>query len=109
MRTLLLIIGFLAAILGLIMTVLPFGYLGFLPVVLALIIGFIVFKMDKSQNASGKASKIIIAIGVIGLALGLYRTIFDTNVVADDQEVIKQEEESLEEAKKELEDLDIDE
>ncbi len=41
MRTLLLIIGFLAAILGLIMTVLPFGYLGFLPVVLALIIGFI--------------------------------------------------------------------
>ena len=109
MRTLLLIVGFLAALLGLIMTILPFGALGFIPVLLALIVGFISLRKSKAENVSGMASKIILALGVVGLLIGVYRMAFDTNVVADDQEVIKQEEESLEDAKKELEDLNIDE
>ena len=109
MRTLLIIVGFLAAVLGLIMTILPFGALGFIPVALALIIGILSLRMSRTEGASTTPSKLIIILGGLGLILGIYRTVFDKNVVTEDEEIIRQDEESLEDAKKELEDIEIDE
>ncbi len=103
------IIGFLAALLGLIMTVLPFGSLAFLPIALALVAGIIGFRMSGDQGGGKTAFKVLLILAVTALLLGIYRTAFDKNVVAEDETIIQQEEESLEDARKELEDLEIDE
>lgn len=103
------IVGYLAALLGLTMTILPFGSLAFLPIVVALIAGFISLRLTGNSGGSKTASKVLLILGVTALLLGIYRTMFDKNVVAQDAEIIQQDEESLEDAKKELEDIEIDE
>ena len=108
MRVLLIILGLICAILGLAMTILPLESLAFIPLVLAFVLGFIGFKLSQNQSKSTNLVKLIFAITILGLGLAIYRTIADTNQVADETENIQQEEKSLEEAKEELEDIEFD-
>ena len=109
MRIIILVLGFLAAIIAAIMTVLPFGSLAFIPIGAALIFGLISYSLARKDNSGTAAPKFLLIVAVLTLALGIYRTAFNKNVVEDDIETIQNEEESLEEAKKELEDIEIDE
>ena len=109
MRIIILILGFLAAIIAAIMTVLPFGPMAFIPIAAALIFGLISYVLARKDKSGTAASKFLLIVAVLTLGLGIYRTAFNTNVVEEDMETIQNEEESLEEAKKELEDIEIDE
>ena len=109
MRIVILVLGFIAAILAAVMTILPFGSLAFIPIGAAFIFGLISYSMSRKDSSGTAASKFLLIVAVITLALGIYRTSFNQNVVADGPETIEMEEESLEEAKKELEGIEIDE
>lgn len=107
MRSILIILGILSALIGLAMTILPLGSLAFLPLALAFVLGFIAFKLSQKESKSSGMVKLIFAITIIGLGMAVYRTVFETNQVADETENIEQEEQSLEDAREELEDIDI--
>ncbi|MBT8254647.1 MAG: hypothetical protein HKN00_12685 [Flavobacteriaceae bacterium] len=109
MRTTLMIIGFITGILALVMNYLPFGTLGFAPVLLTMLMAILVWKMARKENRGVVASKILMGLAVLSLALAVYQSAFNENIVEEDAETIQKEEESLEDAKKELEDLEIDE
>jgi len=109
MRIIFLILGLLLAVLGLTLSILPFGNIAFIPIVLAFIFGLLAFKISKTEGQSTGFIKFIFLLTIVALGWTIYRSIFDENVVEDDIETIQNEEESLEEAKKELDDLEIDE
>ena len=103
------ILGLAGGILGLVLTVLPFGAIAFIPVALGLLFGFLLWKSDHKEGRATGLAKFILIISIAGLGLAIYRVAFDKNIVAEDVESIQNEEESLEDAKKELEDIEIDE
>jgi len=109
MRSLFIILGFLLAILGLALSILPFGPIAYIPIILALIFGYIGLKAAKNEGKSTGLAKLVLILTIIALGITVYRSIFDENIVEDDIETIQNEEESLEDAKKELEDIEIDE
>lgn len=108
MRIIFIILGLLLAVLGLTLSILPFGKIAFIPIVLAFIFGLLAFKISKKEGQSTAFIKFIFLVTIVALGWTIYRSIFDENVVEDDIETIQNEEESLEEAKKELDDLEID-
>lgn len=108
MRLVLIILGLLSAILAIVLSILPFGSIAIIPIVLAFVFGIIAFISSKKEGQNTRIIKFIFLVTIIALILTIYRSIFDQNIVEDDIETIQNEEESLEDAKKELEDLDID-
>lgn len=108
MRLVLIVLGLLSALLAIVLSILPFGSIAIIPIVLAFVFGFIAFKASKKEGQNTRIIKFIFLVTIIALCITIYRSIFDENIVEDDIETIQNEEESLEDAKKELEDLDID-
>jgi len=110
MRQLLTILGFICAILGLALSILPFNkLLALIPLLLAFILSLIVMRQAKNENKSTLPLRILLLLTIVGLFLSVYRTIFDTNEVAQIEESIEREKQSEEDAIKELEDIEIDE
>ena len=109
MRLLFTILGVISALIGLVMSILPFGSLALIPIVAGFIFGVLAFKFAKKENKGTSIIKITFLIIIAGLALTVYRAIFDENIVEDDIETIEKEKASEEEAIKELESIDIDE
>jgi len=107
MRILVTTLAIIAAILGLILSILPFGPIAFIPIVIAFILGFIAFKMAQKNRANTKLIKIVFLITIIALVLSIYRSVFETNVVENDIETIEKEKQSKEDAIQELEGLEI--
>lgn len=108
MRLILLILAIIAAFLGLALAILPLGSFALIPIILAFILGMILFKISKNEGQSTGLIKIIFLVAIIALGLTIYKTIFNENVVNQDIETIQNEEDLLEDAKNELDDLDID-
>ena len=107
MKILLTIIGFLGAILGLTLSILPFGNIALIPIIIAFVSGVLLLKMIKKEQANSLSVKLIFLITIIGLGMTIYRAIFDENVVEDDIETINRDQQSEDEALEELEDIDI--
>ncbi|NND50867.1 MAG: FUSC family protein, partial [Flavobacteriaceae bacterium] len=91
------------------LSILPFGSIALIPIVLGLIFGLLAFNASKKEGKNVSGIKFIFLLLIIALGLTIYRAVFDQNIVEDDIETIQNEEESLEDAKKELEDIEIDE
>ena len=107
MRILVTTLAIIAACLGLILSILPFGAIALIPTIIAFILGFIAFKMTQKDGANTKLVKVIFLITIIALVLSIYRSVFETNVVENDIETIEKEEQSKEDAIEELEGLEI--
>ena len=107
MRILVTTLAIIAACLGLILSILPFGAIALIPTIIAFILGFIAFKMAQKDGANTKLVKVIFLITIISLVLSIYRSVFETNVVENDIETIEKEEQSKEDAIEELEGLEI--
>jgi len=107
MRILITTLAIIAASLGLILSILPFGAIALIPIIIAFILGFIAFKMAQKDGANTKLVKVIFLITIIALVLSIYRTVFENNVVENDIETLEKEKQSQEDALEELEDLDI--
>lgn len=107
MRILITTLAIIAATLGLILSILPFGTIALIPTILAFILGFIAFKMAQKEGANTKLVKVVFLITIIALVLSIYRSVFETNVVENDIETIEKEKQSEEDAIEELEGLEI--
>lgn len=107
MRILITTLAIIAASLGLVLSILPFGAIALIPIVIAFILGFIAYKMAQKDGANTKLVKVVFLITIIALVLSIYRTVIEDNVVENDIETIEKEKQSQEDALEELEDLDI--
>ncbi|TJY35810.1 hypothetical protein [Pontimicrobium aquaticum] len=101
------ILSLITAIIGLILSILPFGKIALIPIIAAFILCFIAYKMTQKVSANTKFVKVIFLVTIVAFALSLYRIAFDENIVENDIETIEKEKQSKEDALEELEDLDI--
>jgi len=106
MRLLFIILGTLAAIIALILSILPFGMLALIPAVAALIFGLIAFTISKKEGKSKMMVNLIFLVTIVSLVLTTYRSITNENTIEADTEFIEKEKESEEEAMDELEDIE---
>ena len=109
MRNLFTVLGFIAAIVGLAMSILPLGSLAIIPIVLAFVLGLLSFRAAKNENKSRSLVKLMFIIIIAALVLSVYKIIFDENIIVEDQETIERDKRSEEEAIKELDSIIIDE
>ncbi|VAV85979.1 hypothetical protein MNBD_BACTEROID02-864 [hydrothermal vent metagenome] len=108
MRQLFIILSLIFAALGLVLSVLPFGMIALIPIIAAFIFGLIAFRVSKKSNKSTKIIKAIFLVVIISLCISIYRSVFETNVIEnDDIETIKKEKQSDQESIDELESLEI--
>ncbi|MHA7058908.1 hypothetical protein ACWGOQ_0016910 [Aquimarina sp. M1] len=106
MRIVLLSIAAFAAFLGIIMAILPFGTLGVLPGIVALISGFGAYYMSKKKQKPQKLSLLFLTIGVLVIVASGSKSLWVTDEVAIDKEFQEKEEQSKEEAIEELKEIE---
>ena len=106
MRLPLIIISIITAIIGLALSILPFGVIAILPIVIAIVSGFIAFKISRKENKSINIIKGVFLIIIISLALTIYNS-FKVNEIVEDTESIIKENQSEEDAIEELESIEI--
>ena len=107
MRLIITVLAVVSALLGLVLSILPFGTIALIPIGAAFILGYIAFKMAQKEGMNTKFVKVIFLITIVALALSVYRSVFDENIVEEDIETIEKEQQSEEEAIEELEGIDI--
>ena len=108
MKTIYLIAAIAFGIIGIAMTVLPFGELALIPLGTALIGAFLLYRSEKNQGGSTRWARLILVVLVLAAAVSSFRALTDTNVV-DETNMQEREDKSKEEAIEELEGIEIDE
>ncbi|WP_033960348.1 hypothetical protein [Psychroserpens jangbogonensis] len=109
MKKLVIILGFISAVLAVVLAVTPLFKIAFIPGVAALILGVVAIYFSKEKQGSKKTIQLIFLLTIIALALTTYKSVFDTVEVGNTEELIEKENESQEDAIEELEGLEIDE
>lgn len=110
MRSILIVLGYVAGVLSLIFALTPLFKIGFLTGAAALVLGIGAFFLGKkSESSGGNAVKILFALTVIALLLSTYKTFFVSVEVAETEEMIEMQEQSEQDAIEELEELDLEE
>lgn len=109
MRRLFIILGFIAAVLALILAVTPLSQIAYLPAIAALIFGFVAFYLSKQKQLPKKSVQLIFLLTIISLVLTTYKSIFNTAEVGDLEELELKEKTSIEDSKQILENLDLEE
>lgn len=107
MKKLVIILGFISAILAVILAVTPLSKIAFIPGVAALIFG--IFGLYLSKQSSKKSIQLIFLLTIIALSLATYKSVFNTVEVGNTEELQEKENESEENAIKELDGVEIDE
>lgn len=108
-KKLIIIFGFIAAILSVILAVTPFSNLAIIPIVVAFILGLLIVYISKKNNTKTKSIQYIFLMVIIALALTVYKSVYYTSEVGDTEQLKQREEENLEDSKELLEDIDFDE
>lgn len=109
MKKIVIILGFITAILALILAVTPLSNLAVIPIIIAFLCGLGVFLLSKKQNIKTKSVQYIFLLTIIALGLTIYNGVFSTAKVGDTEKLEQLEDEILEDSKDLLEDIDIDE
>jgi len=105
MRILVITLSIIAAILGLALSILPFGSIAFVPIALAFIFGLIAFKMFKKERKNTMIIKVIFFASIIALGLSTYNTLRPDEIIEDAESV--EEENISDEDMDELEAIEI--
>lgn len=108
MRRFFIILGFIAAIVALILSVSPLFKIAYLPGVAALIFGLVAFYFSKQQQRLRKTVQLILMLTLISLILTTYKTVFRTPKVDNIEELELKEEASKKESEKSLKNLEHD-
>jgi len=106
MRLTLIIISIISALIGLALSILPFGSIAVVPIVIAFVSGLIAFKTSQKEGRNTNIIKGVFLILIISLGLTIYNTL-KTNEVIEDTESILNDNQSEEDAIEELESLEI--
>ena len=109
MRTLFIILGFIAAILAVVLAVTPLSNMAFIPAIIAFVLGLAIFYISRKQQKSRKVVQYIFLLTIMSISISIYKSLFTATEIGDTQELKQREDESKEEAIEELEDLDIEE
>ena len=108
MRIVLLILAAISALVGLIFTILPFGTIGVLPGIAAIVLGLLAYLLSKKQEKPFKTALLFMVMGVF-VAIGSgTKTLWVKDEVAVDQEFQQKEEQVKNEAIEELKELEGD-
>ncbi|GGI57683.1 FUSC family protein [Winogradskyella haliclonae] len=108
MKKLLIILGFISAILSVILSVTPLYKIAVFPIIIAFICGIALLYLAKKKQIKTKAIQYVFLLSIISLSFVIYKSIFQETEVDNTEELEKLDESSEEEAIKELEDLEID-
>ena len=91
------------AVLGIVLTILPFGTIALLPVVLALVLALITFRISASNNRL--FPKIVLVVAAMNMFVVIGKDIFVKDTVVVDKQFEKEKIESKKEDIKDLEGL----
>jgi predicted PurR-regulated permease PerM len=108
-KKLIIILGFIAAVLAVILAVTPLSNLAVIPIVVAFVCGLLIVFMSKKDKTKTKSIQYIFLMVIIALALTIYKSVYYTSEVGDIEQLEQRDEENLEDSKELLEDIDIDE
>ena len=108
MRSLFIILGFIAAVLAVVLAVTPLSQIAYLPAIAALIFGGIAFFFSKRDKAPKKSVHLIFLLTTISLVLTTYKAVFTTAEVGNLEELELLEDASIKDSKDQLEELDLD-
>lgn len=109
MKKLFIIIGFIAAILAVILAVTPLSNLAVVPIIVGFICGLAVLFISKKEKTKTKTIQYIFLLIIIALTLTIYKGIFDVSEVGNTEHLDQRDEENLEDSKEILDDIEIDE
>ena len=109
LKKLFIIIGFIAAILAVVLAVTPLSNLAIAPIIVAFVCGLLVVFISKKEQSKTKTIQYIFLMVVIALSLTIYKSIFSTSEIGDTEQLEQRDEENLEDSKDILEDIEIDE
>lgn len=109
MKTLFVVLGFVASILSVILAVTPLFKLAFLPGITALVFGFVALYLSKQKQLSKKSIQLVFLLTIIALSVSSYKAIFNKVEVGNTEELIQKEDASEQEAIETLEEIEIDE
>jgi energy-coupling factor transporter transmembrane protein EcfT len=87
MRILAITVSIITALLGLALSILPFGSIAFIPIVLSFIFGLIAFKVSKKEGKSNSIIKIFFFVTVISLGLSIYNTLRPDEIIEDTESI----------------------
>ncbi|WP_104733975.1 FUSC family protein [Hanstruepera ponticola] len=108
MRKLCVILALIAAILAVILSVLPVSNLAFIPAIASLIFGLVAMYLSNKQEKPKHTIKLAFLLTILALGLATYKSIYSTSEVGDTEELEQKEIQSEEDAIEELNDLDLD-
>ncbi|MGB0982098.1 MAG: FUSC family protein [Winogradskyella sp.] len=108
MKKLVIILGFIAALLAVILAVTPLFKLAIIPIITAILCGLVVFFISKKANVKSKAIQYIFLLSIMALSIMIYKSIFETKEIGNVEQLEQRDEENLEDSKDLLEDIEID-
>jgi membrane-bound ClpP family serine protease len=108
MKKLFLILGFITAVLALILSVTPLFKIAFIPAIAALLFGILALFISKDKQQYKKPIQLFFLITIIALALTTYKAVFTESKVGNTEQMEQKEEQLEEESIQELEGLDLD-
>ena len=109
MKKLFIILGIIASVLALVLSILPLSNLAFFPAIAAFIFALAALYFTNKENSSKKTVQLIFLLTIIALSISTYKSLFNTVELGNTEELIEREKQSEENAIEELEGLDLDE
>ncbi|WP_299523817.1 FUSC family protein [Winogradskyella sp.] len=108
-KKLFIILGFIAAILAVILAVTPLSNLAIAPIIVAFISGLVILLVSKKEKTKTKTIQYIFLMVIIALFLTIYKGIYATSEIGNTEQLEQRDEENLEDSKEILEDIEFDE
>ncbi|MFC4721626.1 FUSC family protein [Geojedonia litorea] len=109
MRNLFVVLGFIASILAVILSVTPLFKIAYIPSIAALVFGLIAFYFAKQKQLPKKSIQLVFLLTIIAISLSTYKSVFTVAEVGDTEEMIQKESESEQDALEILEEIELDE
>lgn len=109
MKKLLIILGFITAILAVILAVTPLSNLSIIPLIIGFLCGLGILLISKRDKKKTKTIQYIFLLVIIALCITIYKGVFHTSELGDTEQLQQREEDNLEDSKEILEDIEIDE
>ncbi|MBT8376502.1 MAG: FUSC family protein [Bacteroidia bacterium] len=107
MKKLIIIIGFICAIIAVILAVTPLFQIALIPLIAAILALTFIYVIIKKTGIQTKSIQYISVLVIMALTIVIYKFMFSTSTVGDTQELELKEQESVEDSKNLLEDIEI--
>lgn len=107
MKKIAIIIGFISSIVAVILAVTPLYKLALIPTIIAIVALFFIYIVLKKTGVQSKSIQYIGVLVLIATTIVLFKIIFSTSTVGDTTDLDLKVQESVEDSKDLLEDIEI--